>query len=200
MGDKQRGDKKGSAGLNFTKEMPNFLAVMTGGSGAAPDLGGIEGALQRHARKEDGEQDREDNEEEAPLVVDASEALTAKERRKLEAKPAGARAGGSLKFKGDESSSAAKFAESAFERVAAEEAQQVEAVERLRAAEAEAEAEAAMSGKAHLFKAGGASASAQQKLKGKRKHGGAEGGGAVAPPRPKAVKNAKLLSFDEDDE
>ena len=200
MGDKQRGDKQRTAGLNFTKEMPNFLAVMSGGSGAAPDLGGIEGALQRHAQREHGEQDREDNEEEAPLVVDASEALTAKERRKLEAKPAGARSGGTLKFKGDEASSAAKFAESAYERVAAEEAQQAEAVERLRVAEAEAEAEAAMSGKAHLFKAVGASASAQQKLKGKRKHGGAEAAGALAPPRAKAVKNAKLLSFDEEDE
>ena len=101
MGD--RDDKKKlQGGLNFTKAMPNFMAKMAGGtSGSAPDLGGIEGAMQRHAaRTEEEREEREDNEDEAPIVVDAAEALTAKERKKLEAKqPSSAKLGGSLRFK-----------------------------------------------------------------------------------------------------
>ena len=174
--------------MNFTKAMPNFLAVMAGG-GSAPDVGGIEGALQRHAQREREVEDREDDEDEAPLVVDAAEALTAKERRKLE----GAHSGASLRFK-DDKSAAAKFVDSAHEHIVTAEQRQAEAAEKAAKAEAEAEAEAAASGKAHLFKAG---AVRPPKLGGKRKEAAA---GALVAPKAKAVKNAKLLSFDEEDE
>lgn len=196
------GDKTAPSlpGFSYTRDavMPNFMQIMSGG-GAKPNLGGIEGALQRHAEKERerGERERderEDKDDEAPLVVDAADALTAKERAKLEGKPR-SHSGGSLKFKEGDTSAAAKFTESAYERVTAEAARRAEA-ERA-AANAKAEEVAAASGKAHLFNASGA-LGAQQKLKhaGKRK-AGAEAGAA---PKAKAVKNAKLLSFEEDDE
>ena len=185
MGD--RDDKKKlQGGLNFTKAMPNFMAKMAGGtSGSAPDLGGIEGAMQRHAaRAEEEREEREDNEDEAPIVVDAAEALTAKERKKLEAKqPSSAKLGGSLRFKEGDTSAAAKFTESAFERVQAEEQKKAELAEAADAAAAEA---AAKAGKAVLF-------AGSQKPKSKRKSDDGQ-------PRAKAIKNAKLLSFAEDDE
>ena len=199
MGDK---DKKKGGMLNFTKEgiMPNFLAQMAGGSGAAPQLDGIEGAMRRHAEREERDE-REDNEDEAPLVVDEADALTAKERKKMEAKPGGVRSGGSLRFK-DENSAAARFADSAHERVVAEERRNAEEAERIAAAEAEAEAQAAAAGKKVLFKsASSSSAQQQQKLKGGGKRSRVPGGdGASAPKPPKAVKNTKLLSFEEEDE
>jgi hypothetical protein len=184
MGD--RDDKKKlQGGLNFTKAMPNFMAKMAGGtSGSAPDLGGIEGAMQRHAaRAEEEREEREDNEDEAPIVVDAAEALTAKERKKLEAKQPGAKLGGSLRFKEGDTSAAAKFMESAYERVQAEEQKKAELAEAADAAAAEA---AAKAGKAVLF-------AGSQKPKNKRKSDDGQ-------PRAKAIKNAKLLSFAEDDE
>ena len=172
--------------------MPNFLAQMTGKSEHAPQSDGIEGALQRHAGIEDREE-REDDEDEAPLVVDEAEALTAKERRKFEAKPGSSRSGGSLKFKDDDDSAAAKFTESAHDRVMAEERRRAEA-EREAAAEAEGEAEAAAAGKKVLFKAGGVS----QQLKSGSKRSKLDASSGA--PRAKAVKNTKLLSFDEVDE
>jgi len=189
------GSGKGG-GFTFTKQMPNFMAIMAGG-GATPDLGGIEGALQRHAKQE-GERgepsEREDGDDEGPLVVDAAEALTAKERRKLEAKPAGARLGGSLRFKEGDTSAAAKFTDSAHERVQAEAQRQAEEAERALAREAEAQAEAAAAGKAHVFKG----ATAAKKSTGvKRKVGATASSGAM--PKVQAVKNAKLLSFEDED-
>ena len=192
-------EKKGgpAGGLNFTKAVPNFMAMMAGGSdSAAADVGGIEGAVRRHEAKQQsrdayGDGDREEGEDEAPVVVDEAEALTAKERRKLEAKPASHRTGGSLRFK-DESSAAAKFTDSAHSRVLADEERCAQDGEMARAAEAADEAAAAAAGKAHLFKAG----AQQPKLmgSGKRKVG------AAKTPKAKAVKNAKLLSFAEDEE
>lgn len=186
----RKGGAGGGGGLNFTKQMPNFLAAMANGGGAAPDVGGIEGALARdEARRREPSEDRSDGEDEAPTVVDEADALTAKERKKLESKPSGSRVGGSLRFK-DEASAAAKFAESAYSHVAAEEQRRAEAAAHAAQAAAE-EAEASAGG--HVFKAGAAQ---QSKLKGggKRKADAASG-----VPKVKAVKNAKLLSFDEED-
>ena len=122
--------------------------------------------------------------------MDAAEALTAKERKKLEAKPAGVKSGGSLRFKEGDTSAAAKFTESAHERVLSEEQRKAEAAERALAADASAAEAAAKAGKAFLFSSSGA-----QKPKEKKRKGDADG-----QPRAKAVKNAKLLSFAEDDE
>ena len=193
MGD--RDDKKKPSlggGMSFNKAMPNFMAVMAGGSGAAPDLGGIEGAMQRHAQREREERpDREDNEDEAPLVVDEVDALTSKERQKLEG-GGKKHSGGSLKFK-DETSAAAKFSESAHDFVA-------EAEERRRAEQAEAEAEAEAAGGKIVFKSSAKAASSSSSSSSKRKLG-AEAGELKKAPKAKAVKNAKLLSFDaEEDE
>ena len=182
MGD--RGDKgKLGGGMSFTKAVPNFMAVMAGGSGTAPELGGIEGAMQRHAQREE-RPDRDDDEAEAPLVVDEADALTSKERQKLlHGKP---RTGGTLRFK-DETSAAAKFSESAHDKMA-------EAEERQRVEEAAAEAEAEAAGGKIVFKSKGSSSSSSSSSS-KRKLS-AEG----KAPKPKAIKNAKLLSFEEEDE
>ena len=189
----QRGQSaKMGGGMQFTRAVPNFLGMMAGPSGQAPDVGGIEGALQRERERGAKEpEDREDNDEEAPVVVDAAEALTEKERRKL------GKMSGSLSFKGDDTAPAAKFRESAHSRVAEAEEQR-----RQKAAEQAAadEAAAAESGKV-VFRPGAAAAerkAAEPKpgKAGKRKLGGGADGSKVGA---KALKNTKLLSFAEDE-
>ena len=82
----------GASIMNFRKDaIPNFLAKMAGDA----NLGGIEGALKRKQREAEPE-DREDREDEAPVVVQ-------------EVDDSGARRthGGSLHFKGSAESTAA---------------------------------------------------------------------------------------------
>ena len=177
----QRGQAKMGGGVNFTRAVPDFLSQM-GRGGTVPDVGGIAGALQREERKAElshprgeAEGDAEEAEDEAPLVVDALDALPLEARKKLEAKSSGS---GTLRFKGDPTSAAAKFRDAAADRVAAEEER--------RAAMAQ-EAETASGGKI-VFKPG-----VDREKKKKRKHDGTVGA--------KPLKNTKLLSFAaEDDE
>ena len=74
----ERGGRGGGkmGGISFTKHMPNFLQQF----GTQPDADGIEGALERH--KDRDAEDREDREDEAPLVVEALDALSSRERKK----------------------------------------------------------------------------------------------------------------------
>lgn len=141
------------------------------------------GALKERAGRAENE-DREDRDDEAPQVVDAELALTSKERRKLEAKPRSAAAGGSLSFKGDDNSAAGRFRESAYVAVVAAEESGGGASS---SAAAEGEPGAAPPSRV-VFKA----APIGSKPK-KRKPG------AGGVPAARAVKNAKLLSFDEED-
>ena len=181
------GDKKGMGGMTFTRQIPDFLAKMQQG-----DSSGIEGALRKRRERLGGDDDdlpdRPEAEDEAPLMVDAADALTAKERRKLEAPAARVTVrGGSLTFKGDGSSAADRFRASAYDaEVAAEQA--------AAAAAAAAEAEAAAAGGKLVFKKRehGAVEAAEGKRKQKQK---LPGGGA---PAAKAVKNRSLLSFDDE--
>lgn len=178
-------------GFAYTKDavMPNFMQLMAGG-GPAPKLDGIEGALQRRQGRE--EEDREDREEEAPVVIDAGEALTSKERRRLEtSKPGSNKNGGSLRFKEGDTSAAAKFTESAHERVMAEDKRRADAAEEHARASVLTMEAAAAAGKAFLFDAG--AAKEKKKKEGKRK------AGAEHMPKAKAVKNPKLLSFEDED-
>ena len=179
--------------------MPNFLAQMAGGSSSAPQLHGIEEAVHRHAEREQRD-DREDNDDEAPLVVDEADAQTSKERRKKEKNEVtsdGVCSGGSLKFK-DENRAAARFVDSAHLRVMDEERRRVEVAERVTVSEA-AGAEAAAAGKKVLFKAGASSSAQQQrKLKSGKRSRLLNDGDLAA--KAKAVKNSKLLSFEEEDE
>jgi hypothetical protein len=175
---------KGAGGMSFSRgAMPNFMAKMSQGNGALPDVGGIEGALERRRRegRELEPEDREDDAEEAPQVVDALDALTGKERRQLETAPL---AGGSLRFKGDSDSAAARFQESAHKSIQ----EAAEAARRM--AEAEAEAEA-VPGKM-VF-----NANAGERSKKKHKKGADTRPGA---PSAKRLDNSKLLSFAEEDE
>ena len=168
--------------MTFTRAVPNFLSQMQR-SGEQVDVGGIEGALARDAAKKRAradENDREDGDDEAPVVVDATEALSSKERKKLEQKNGGS---GSLKFKGDDTSAAAKFQESAHARV-------LEEAARKAAVEAEEE-EAKASGGKVVFRA-------KPKGAGKRK-AGADGSGSQKVGA-KTLKNTKLLSFNDGDE
>lgn len=185
----QRGQQAKMGGnMTFVRAVPNFLSQMAASSGGdAPDVGGIEGALKRHEQRRGGDderEDREDNDDEAPIVVDSSEAMTSKERKKLD------KMSGSLTFKGDDRSAAAKFKESAHARFMEEERKR-KLAEAAASDEAEAAA-AAASGKV-VFRPGAAA----EKKAGKRKHAGAEGSSKVGA---KALKNTKLLSFAEDED
>ena len=178
-------DGKLGNGMTFTKATPNFLAKMA--NAVADDAGGIEGALRRRAERAENS-DREDGEDEAPIVVDAAEALTSKERRKLEAAP-GSSKGGSLRFKGEDKSAASKFKESAHDHV----------MERARAEEEAArqrEAEEAAGGRV-VFSAGGASK--RDSAGSSKKKRSLTNAATMGAPKAKAVKNTKLLSFDQDD-
>ena len=170
-----KGGGKGKGGMTFTRQIPNFLQKMQ--ENAHED--GIAGALKRHREKGGDEErsDRSDDEEERPLVVDAEDAMTSKQRRKNEV--VDERAGrGSLVFK---NSAKDRFTESAARRVQeAEEAAAAQAP-----TQAEDDATAAANG-SHVF----STAKVPKKKEKKEK----KGLGA------KAIKNEKLLSFGMDDE
>lgn len=183
MGDRGGGKGKGKMGnLSYERQIPAFLQKLSD----TEEKEGIEGAIKRHAAREEREglaDDREDNEEETPLVVDSLDAMTAKERRKLES--------GSSKssiFKGD-TSAAAKFQDSAHARHAEWEAQEA----RKRSAEqSAAEDEAARKGGVVFSSSGKAVAQAKKRSKANKGQSGGVGA--------KAVRNVGLLSFDEEDE
>ena len=139
----------------------------------------IEGAV-RKAEKQPEKQEREDTEDEKPVVVGDAEALPSQQRGK-EIKSAG-----SLRFKGDDDATASsRFREPARERVLQ--------------AEREALAVAGESGAAQASGKVVFNADVQKK----RKHvdGSASGtkGVGVAVGAAKALKNTKLLSFDAED-
>ena len=164
------GGGKGKGGMTFTRQIPNFLKKMQETS----QEDGIAGALKRHREKggDDERSDRSEDEDERPLVVDAEDAMTSKQRRKGEA--VDERAGrGSLHFK---NSAKDRFNESAARRV--QEAEE--------AAPAPVEDDAAAATGSHVF-----STAKVPKKKEKKKD---KGLGA------KAIKNEKLLSFGMDDE
>lgn len=158
--------KSVGGGMTYTRQIPNFLQAM-----AAKDDSGIDGAVRR-AEKMPEREEREDNEEERPVVVDEEDAV-------VHSKAKG-KAGGSLRFKGDEASAASKFCESAFERVMQAEREQA-------APPPPSDAIAEASGKMVFSSAGAAKAK-------KRK---ADRAGGVSAG--KALKNTKLLSFEEED-
>jgi len=168
------GQKPGKLGnLRATKPVPNFLKQFH-----QPEEGGIEEALRKHQERGDPE-DRPEEEDDGPLVVEALEALPSKQRARAMGKN-----GGSLSFKGD-NSAAARFVDSAFKRVAEHDLPAAEAPK-----EAEDEAGEGVTG-SHVF----AAARSRSKAEKKRR----------APPRDslpaaKAVKNPGLLSFAADDE
>lgn len=181
MAQDRGGGGKGKIGnLSYERQVPAFLQKLS----AKADDEGIEGAIRRHAAREEREglaEEREDNEDEAPLVVDSLDAMTAKERRKLES-------GKMSLFKGD-TSAAAKFQDSAHARHAEWEAQEA----RKRSAEERAaEEEAARKGGVVFSSSGKAAAQAKKRSKANK----AQAGGVGA----KAVRNVGLLSFDEEDE
>lgn len=139
----------------------------------------IDGAV-RKAEKQPEKQEREDTEDEKPVVVGDAEALPSQQRgKRMEIK-----SGGSLRFKGDDDATASsRFRESARERVLQAEREAFAVADESDAAQA--------SGK-FVFNA------AVQK---KRKHvdGTASGSKGVGVGAAKAVKNTKLLSFDAED-
>ena len=137
----------------------------------------IEGAV-RKAEKQPKKQEREDTEDEKPVVVGDAEALPSQQRGK-EIKSAG-----SLRFKGDDDATASsRFREPARERVLQ--------------AEREALAAAGESGAAQASGKVVFNADVQKK----RKHvdGSASGTKGVGVGAAKALKNTKLLSFDAED-
>ena len=132
----------------------------------------------RKAEKQPEKQEREDTEDEKPVVVGDAEALPSQQRGK-EIKSAG-----SLRFKGDDDATASsKFREPARERVLQ--------------AEREALAAAGESGAAQASGKVVFNADVQKK----RKHvdGSASGTKGVGVGAAKALKNTKLLSFDAED-
>jgi len=161
--------------MTFQKVMPNFLQQYA----AAPD-DGIAGALKRHAGADDRE-DREDGEDEAPVMVDALDTLTSKQREKELKKPEHT----SALFKGG-TSAASKFQDSAHRRVA-EHQQQEE--RKAKAAEQAAADEAEAASGRHSFKAG---------VPSKRKALG--GSGSSKEQKKGAKKGGAALSFSMDDE
>lgn len=137
----------------------------------------IDGAV-RKAEKQPEKQEREDTEDEKPVVVGDAEALPSQQRGKE------MKSGGSLRFKGDDDATASsRFRESARERVLQAEREAFAVADESDAAQA--------SGKV-VFNA------AVQK---KRKHvdGTASSSKGVGVGAAKAVKNTKLLSFDAED-
>lgn len=127
--------------------------------------------MKRHRDRE--VEERDDHEDEAPLVVDALDSLTSRERRK-----ATGTKGGAL-FKGGVSDKFQASAHRAIQEAAA-------------GGEGRDDEEPAAGGKI-LFKAG----------KGKKRAADSTAGGlkeAKGKPRAKASRNTKLLSFSQDDE
>ena len=132
----------------------------------------------RKAEKQPKKQEREDTEDEKPVVVGDAEALPSQQRGK-EIKSAG-----SLRFKGDDDATASsRFREPARERVLQ--------------AEREALAAAGESGAAQASGKVVFNADVQKK----RKHvdGSASGTKGAGVGAAKALKNTKLLSFDAED-
>ena len=132
----------------------------------------------RKAEKQPKKQEREDTEDEKPVVVGDAEALPSQQRGK-EIKSAG-----SLRFKGDDDATASsRFREPARERVLQ--------------AEREALAVAGESGAAQASGKVVFNADVQKK----RKHvdGSASGTKGAGVGAAKALKNTKLLSFDAED-
>ena len=158
--------KQGVGGMTYTRQIPNFLRALQ-----QQDETGIEGALRR-ADKKPEVAEREDTEEEQPVIVDAADAVV---NTKSKSK-------GSLRFKGgeDDKSAASRFKEAAFERYMGEEHP---------ATSAEQEAGTGEGGK-HVFSS---SAAARQKKR-KMEQAGRPGGVGA-----KVLKNKSLLSFDEED-
>ena len=172
MGDRG-GQPRGRVGeINFTRQIPNFLAVM----GAQQDRTGIAGAVAERERRSSEAEDRPDNDDEKPVIVEDAEAQPSSSKR---AHPV-VHASGSLRFKGDDgdSSASSRFRESAHSKVME--------VQRS-ASEVQEETRDGGVGARHTFVSVGGPRNDAKK---KRKH---EGG-------PAALKNKKLLSFDEDDD
>ena len=162
-------------GLTYTRQVPAFLQKMQ-----EQDQDGIAGALKKREGQEEREE-RSDNEEERPQVVDATEAMTAKERKQHGSDSRAAAATGL--FKGDDTAS--KFSDSAHARHQAWEEQRHKRTSD-EAADGSAEAPAADGGRP-MFAA---------PAKKKKKKVAAGGVGAS-----KAVRNTGLLSFgDQEDE
>ena len=153
-------------GLTYTRQVPAFLQKMQ-----EQDQDGIAGALKKREGQEEREE-RSDNEEERPQVVDATEAMTAKERKQHGSDSRAAAATGL--FKGDDTAS--KFSDSAHARHQAWEEQRHKRT-----------SDEAADGGRPMFAA---------PAKKKKKKVAAGGVGAS-----KAVRNAGLLSFgDQEDE
>ena len=132
----------------------------------------------RKAEKQPKKQEREDTEDEKPVVVGDAEALPSQQRGK-EIKSAG-----SLRFKGDDDATASsRFREPARERVLQ--------------AEREALAVAGESGAAQA--SGKVVFNADVQKKRKLVDGSASGTKGVGVGAAKALKNTKLLSFDAED-
>jgi hypothetical protein len=151
--------------LKVTKPTPNFLRHFQ------PEESGIAAALRQREREAPAAESHDEDEQ--PQIVDEVDAMPSKERTR-----AAASKGGSLRFKGDDTSAAAKFVDSAHLRVAQQQKKEEEA------APEEAAGESTGS---HVF------AGARRRVGAKQK----------APqgklPAAKAVKNPGLLSFSTDD-
>jgi hypothetical protein len=164
--------KKRVGQINFTRQIPNFLQSMS-----QRDDTGIDGAIRRHAERAEPEE-REDNDDEKPIVVSEVEALTSKQRKGSEA--AASKSNGSLRFKND--SVASRFQESAHERVLAAEAAQDAA----QAEDAQGSTESR-----HVFSATSTKRGSSSSAKKRKSTDGVVGA--------KALKNKSLLSFDDDE-
>ena len=160
---------KGIGGLTYTRQIPAFLQKLQ----ERADDEGIKGALKRREGQEEPDE-RSDTEEERPVVVETSEAMTAKERKHSSG---GSRAERSGLFKGDDTAS--KFSDSAHARHMEWEEQRLKrtAEEAGRGSDV---APAAADGDRHSF-----AAPAKKKR--------SKGVGAV-----KAVRNTGLLSFGDE--
>ena len=171
----ERGGRGGGkmGGISFTKQMPNFLQQF----GTQPDADGIEGALERH--KDRDAEDREDREDEAPLVVEALDALSSRERKKA----TGSR--GAALFKGGRA--ADKFQASA--QRAVEEAS-INGGSKKEASDVTIGVEEVSGGKM-IFKSA--------KLK-KRAAAHPKSAQPSAKASKNTIQNTKLLSFSQDDD
>ena len=175
------GPPKLGGGMVYTRQIPNFLQKMQ-----QQDDTGIEGAMKRAAAKPEREE-REDNDEEAPVIVSDADASMGKKSK-------GQSSGGSLHFKGEDRSAVSKFRESAHERVRLQEAAAAAASASVSSGDADGGASASGGSQKIVF-----NSSAAQK---KRKQPDAtdkSGLVGAAKPKAKAVKNKSLLSFDEED-
>lgn len=189
------GGKGGGKGMKYIKQTPAFLQKMLGNN---PEEEGIEAAIRKRGEREN--EDRSDNEDEKPQVVDEANAVLSKERRKQEA--ISAKKGMHI-FK--QASASERFQDSAFERVKAhEEAElRMEAEKRRREEQAQgASSSGAVAGAGEATEAG---APGKIVFNPKAKRAGDSGKerrkrmkDIAGVSRAGAVKNASLLSFDDE--